>query len=52
VFDIAGRLGYEIVHKNTLLAWTEPMKEILFLHPVGQALAFLCGLFNLLTGLT
>ena len=28
------------------------MKQILFLHPVGQALAFACGLFNLLTGLT
>jgi hypothetical protein len=28
------------------------MKEILFLHPVGQAFAFACGLFNLLTGLT
>ena len=28
------------------------MKEILFLHPVGQAFAFACGLFNLLTGLS
>ena len=28
------------------------MKEILFLHPVGQAFAFACGLFNLITGLT
>jgi hypothetical protein len=28
------------------------MKEILFLHPVGQAFAFVCGLFNLITGLT
>jgi hypothetical protein len=28
------------------------MKEILFLHPLGQALAFACGLFNLVTGLT
>ena len=28
------------------------MKEILFLHPVGQACAFACGLFNLVTGMT
>ena len=28
------------------------MKQILFLHPVGQAFAFACGLFNLITGLT
>ena len=28
------------------------MKEILFLHPVGQSFAFACGLFNLITGLT
>jgi hypothetical protein len=28
------------------------MKQILFLHPVGQALAFACGLFNLISGLT
>jgi hypothetical protein len=28
------------------------MKDILFLHPVGQACAFACGLFNLFTGLT
>jgi hypothetical protein len=28
------------------------MKQILFLHPVGQALALACGLFNLITGLT
>ncbi len=52
VFDNACRLGYEIRHQPTLLAWTLSMKEILFLHPVGQAFAFACGLFNLLTGLT
>lgn len=28
------------------------MKEILFLHPVGQTLSFACGLFNLISGLT
>ncbi len=28
------------------------MKEILFLHPVGQAFSLACGLFNLITGLT
>jgi hypothetical protein len=28
------------------------MKEILFLHPVGQALSLVCGLFNLISGLT
>ncbi|MCX8043065.1 MAG: hypothetical protein N3B18_02955 [Desulfobacterota bacterium] len=28
------------------------MKPLLFIHPVGQACAFIFGLFNLLTGLT
>lgn len=28
------------------------MKEILFLHPVGQTFSFACGLFNLVSGLT
>jgi hypothetical protein len=28
------------------------MKEILFLHPAGQAFAFLLGFFNLVSGLT
>ena len=28
------------------------MKEILYLHPVGQTFSFLCGLFNLVSGLT
>jgi hypothetical protein len=28
------------------------MKEILFLHPAGQAFAFIFGLFNLISGLT
>lgn len=28
------------------------MKEILFLHPVGQTFSFACGLFNLISGLT
>lgn len=28
------------------------MKDILLLHPVGQTLAFACGLFNLISGLT
>ena len=28
------------------------MKELLFLHPVGQTFSFACGLFNLISGLT
>lgn len=28
------------------------MKQILLFHPVGQVCAFICGLFNIITGMT